>query len=311
MVRSAPLWAVFVLPAVLAALVVYAAVLDAAVAAVEHGHPRGPAVLAVPFREAGRLLVQQRRTTPAPDALLWRIGGGALLVVGMLMLVVVPLGHWSVTDLSVGVVWFNMMDVTLWAVVWLAGWGPNSQFALIGAYRWLAQALSYELPLMFAITSPAVAAQSLRIGSIAAGQQHLWYVTWMPVAFVVFLVAVLGFSLWGPFGYPDGPDLAGGVVAELSGADRLVFVVGRHAVLAAGSAFAAAVFLGAGDGPVLPAWAWSLVKTLAVLGLLVAVRRRLPTVRMDRFAEIGWLVLLPAALLQLLAVTLIVLFRAL
>lgn len=302
MVSAAPLWSVFVLVAMLVALTTLAAVLGPRLAA-------GGGPWSAPFRDSVRLLVQQRRTTVHPDALLWRVGGGALLVVASLMLVVVPLGHWAVADLDIGVVWFNTMDITVWAAVWLAGWGANAQLPMVGGYRWLAQALAYELPLMFAITAPALAAQSLRIGAIVAGQQHLWYVLLMPADFAIFLVAVLGFSLWGPLSHPLSRDIAGGVLGDVAGVDRLVVLAGRYALLVAGSAFAATVFLGAGDGPVLPAWLWSLVKTVAVLAALLAVRGRLPTVRMERFSEIGWLVLLPISLLQLLVVALLVQFH--
>lgn len=307
MVSGAPVWAAVLVPTALAVLVTVAAVLDSCLATTVAGAAVS-AALARPFREAARLLVQQRRTTLAPDALLWRLGGAGPLVVAALMLVVVPLGHRSLSDLPVGIVWFNMADVTVWALVWLAGWGPNSHFPLVGAYRWLSQALAYELPLMFAITAPAIAARSLRVGQVVADQRELWYVAWMPVSFAVFLIAVVAVAQWGPFGYPHAVDLAGGTDAESSGVDRLLLVLGRYALLGAGSAFAAAVFLGAGDGPVLPPWLWSVIKTVAVLSVLVAVRHRLPTIRMDRFTEVGWLVLIPATLVQLLVVSLLVLF---
>lgn len=307
MVSSSPVWAALIVPGALAVLVAAAAVLDACLSSWATGTPALSGAVR-PFRDAARLLVQQRRTTVAPDALLWRFGGAGMLVVAGLMLVVVPVGSRSVTDLPIGIVWFNMCDVTLWAVVWLAGWGPNSHLPLVGAYRWLSQALAYELPLMFALIAPAVAAESLRVGDVVRHQQGLWFGAWMPVAFAVFLVAVAGFAQWGPFAYPHAGDIAGGTDAESSGVDRLVLSLGRYALLGAGSAFAAAVFLGAGDGPVLPGWLWSTLKTLAVLGVVVAIRSRLPTVRMERFTEIGWLVLLPASLVQLLAVTLVVLF---
>ncbi|MGB7364246.1 MAG: NADH-quinone oxidoreductase subunit H, partial [Rhodococcus sp. (in: high G+C Gram-positive bacteria)] len=152
-----------------------------------------------PFDEAARLLRQRRRTMVSADRPLWRIGLAGLVVVAFLKVAVLPLGQWTVADLSLGVVWFNAMDVVIWAAVWLAGWGANSHFSLIGAYRFLAQALSYELPLMFALTAPAVAASSLRLGDVVSAQQGLWFVVWMPVAFVVFCVSVIAFSVWGPF----------------------------------------------------------------------------------------------------------------
>jgi NADH-quinone oxidoreductase subunit H len=306
-VEQTPVWAALAVPVVLGLLVAFAACLDAGYAAVSEGHGVSARALAAPFRQATRLLLQQRRTTLHPDALVWRIGSGALIVIAALMLAVVPLGHWIASDLAVGVVWFNAMDVQLWALVWLAGWGANAPLSLVGGYRFLAQALAYELPLMFAITAPAIGARSLSVGTIVAAQHSVWFVVWMPVAFVAFLVAVAGFSQWGPFSHPVHEDVAGGVASELSGADRLLHLVGRYALLAAGAAFATALFLGAGRGPLLPDWLWSTLKTLAVLAVLVHVRRRLPTLRMDRFTEVGWIVLLPATLLQMLVVSVLVL----
>src|SRR5699024_2093284 len=101
-------------------------------------------------------------------------------------------------------------------------------------------------------------------------------------------------------------DIAGGVLSDLSGVDCLVFLAGRYALLAAGAAFAVPLFLGGGAGPVLPGWAWVLVKTVALLTVLVWLRRKLPMLRPDRFMEIGWMILLPAAVLQDLVVSLIV-----
>ncbi|MGI8458286.1 MAG: complex I subunit 1 family protein [Propionibacteriaceae bacterium] len=266
--------------------------------------PIGAGVLS-PVSETARLLRQRRRTTLAADRLLWRLAGAGLVLAPLLMIAVVPLGLAPVLDSPVGVVWFNAADVLVWALVWLLGWGANSVYGLIGAYRFLASALAYELPLMFALTTPAVAAGSLRVSDIVSAQ-GVWYVVWMPVAFLVVCLGVVGFSVWGPLSPAAGPDVAGGVLAELSGPDRLLVQSGRYLLLVAGSAFAVALFLGGAQGPTLPGWTWMAIKTLVLLGVLVAIRRRVALLRPDRFLEVGWLVLLPAALVQLLVVSVLV-----
>ncbi len=301
----APAWAVAAL-LILGAFATGAAMFDGALTVRANG-ARGGAMR--PFAETARLMRQRRRVTVEADVLLWRIGGAGLLVVAALMLAVVPLGRWTLFDLDVGVVWFNAMDVMVWALVWLAGWGANSAHSLVGGYRFLALGLGYELPLMFALVCPAIAAGSLNVGRVAASQDGLWFVVWMPVAFVVYLVGVMGFSVWGPFSPAIGADIAGGARAELSGVDRLVFSVGRYALLAAGAAFAVPMFLGGGSGPLLPDWVWTIVKTSAVLVALVLLRRHLPAARPDKLMEVGWLVLLPAALLQMLVVAVVVVAR--
>jgi NADH-quinone oxidoreductase subunit H len=309
MVEAAPLWSALVLPVVLGVLAVAAASLDAVLDAHTAGRAVTAGAAAAPLREAARLLVQQRRTTLAADSLLWRLGGAAVLAAALLASMVTPLGRHAVSDLSVGVVWFNAMEVVVWGALWLAGWGGNSVYALVGGYRFVAQALAYELPHMFALVTAAVGAGSLRVGDVVAAQTGLWFAVWMPVAFAAYLLSVLAMSFWGPFDQPVGRDIVGGVQAELSGVDRLVFLAGRWLLLAAAAAFAVPLFLGGGQGPLLPAWLWSLAKTAAVLALLVAVRRRLPTVRMDRFEEVGWMVLVPLTLVQLLIVAVVVVVR--
>lgn len=292
----------------LAVLAATAATIDGVLAARAAGTPSALGVRAS-VGEVARLLRQRRRTLVSADRPLWRFGGGGLLVVALLMVAVVPLGRWTLLDSPIGVVWFNAMDVVVWASVWLAGWGANSAYSLVGGYRFLGLALAYELPLMFALVAPAVAASSLRIGDVSQAQDGLWFAVGMPVAFAVYLLAVTAFSMRGPFGAAVGQDIAGGVLAEVSGVDRLLLLCGRYALLAAGAAFAVPAFLGGGAGPLLPDWGWVLVKAVVLLAVLVAVRRRWPALRPDRFAEVGWLVLLPAALAQVLVVAVVVAVR--
>ncbi len=308
MVTSAPLWSVLVVPAVLAGFAAVAVLADALLAARAAGRPARLAA-AGPVTGAARLLVAQRRVTPAPDALLWRLGLWTVPAAGVLAALVIPFGTVTASRMSVGVVWFNAMEVLTWAGLWMAGWGANSALSLIGGYRFVAQGLAYELPLMFALISAATGAQSLNVADIVAAQSHLWFAVWMPAAFVVYLAGVYAFSFLGPFGYPAGADLAGGVLAELSGVDRLVIEAGRWLLLAAGAGMAVPLFLGGGAGPVLPAWAWSAVKTLAVLALLTWGRRRLPVLRADRYAELAWVVLIPLSVGQALVPALVDLTR--
>lgn len=261
---------------------------------------------AEPFREATRLLTTQRRVTARADVLLTRIGVVSLPVAAALAALVVPFGDRVAVGTRVGVVWFNAMEVVAWGSVWLAGWGVNSAFGLVGGYRFLAQGLAYELPHMFALVTASLAAHSLDLRAIGHAQEGLWFAVWMPVAFAVYLVSAAAMAFWGPFDHPMGDDLAGGVLLELSGPDRLVFLAGRYGLLAAASAVAVPLFLGGGAGPLLPAWLWSLLKTCAVLALLVWTRRRLPVLRMDRAMTVAWTVLIPASVLQALVVAIVV-----
>lgn len=295
MAEAAPLWAAAALPVTLALVAWAVASVDA-----RSGAP-GRAVL--------RLLVQQRRVTRASDVLLVRVGTTLLPVAAVLAAAVLPLGFRSLSDLPDGIVWFNAMEALAWAAVWLTGWGPNSALSLIGGYRFLAQGLAYELPHMLAITTAALGAESLRVGAVVDAQAGLWFAAWMPVAFGIYLLSTLAMAFWGPFDQPVGADVAGGAASELAAVDRLLFLGGRWLLLVVAAAFSVPLFLGGGHGPLLPSWVWTVLKTAAVLGLLVWVRRRVPTVRMERYMELAWVVLTPLAVVQALVVAVVVLGR--
>jgi NADH-quinone oxidoreductase subunit H len=303
MADAAPLWSVLVLvPAVVA--VAFATAAAEAVA-----EQRTAAAATAPLRDAVRLLVQQRRTVVASDALLRRVGVAALPVAALLAAVVLPLGFQSVDDLPAGVVWFNALEVFAWAAVWATGWGANSAFSLVGGYRFVAQGLAYELPHMLALITAALAAGSLRIGAIVGAQSHVWFAAWMPVAFVLYLVSAVSMAFWGPFSHPLAADAAGGVAAELSGVDRLLFFAGRRLLLVVAVALAVPLFLGGGHGPLLTPWLWTIAKTAALLAFVLWASRKLPALRMERYAELAWVVLVPVAIVQALAVSLVVLTR--
>ncbi|MBA8824100.1 NADH-quinone oxidoreductase subunit H [Saccharopolyspora lacisalsi] len=303
-----PLWSLAVLPAVLGAATIVAIAFDVALSARAGGRAASlTEVVVVPLREAVRLLVGQRRVTTAADRVLWRTGVVTVPVIALLAALVLPLGGVAVADLGVGVVWFNAMEILAWAAVWMAGWGPNSVLSLVGGYRFVAQGLAYELPHMFALISAATAAGTLRVGGIVEAQSGVWFVVWMPVAFVVYLLSAVAMAFRGPFDAPTGRDLAGGAVEELSGVDRLVFQGGRWLLLVVAVAMSVPLFLGGGHGPLLPPWLWTVLKTAAVLAAVLWLRRKFPTVRMDRFAEIAWVVLIPLTILQALAVGVLVL----
>jgi NADH-quinone oxidoreductase subunit H len=297
-------WALL-LPVLLAVATAATVAFDGALAARARG-PARPGLLD-PLRSVARMLVTQRRTTLAADTRLSRAGVLVLPVAALLAAALLPLGRDPVADVGVGVVWFNAMEVLAWAAVWMVGWGANNALSLVGGYRFVAQGLAYELPHMFAIITAALGAQSLRITTIVDAQAGRWFVVIMPVAFVVYLISTAAMAFWGPFDAATGRDLAGGVAAELSGADRLLFTGGRWLLLVTAAAMAVPLFLGGGNGPLLPAWAWVALKTAGVLALLVWLRHRVPTVRMDRFTELSWIVLVPLTVAQALVVALVVL----
>jgi NADH-quinone oxidoreductase subunit H len=307
---AASLVTIFLFLPAFGALAWIAVVMNAMFGALSSGRPRGMGSLAAPGRAALRLLLKERSATPMPDALLWRFGIIIVFTAPLLAAAVIPLAPGvAVADLSVGIVWWTALMALLWVGVFLVGWGANSAYAMIGGYRFIAQALAYEMPLAIVVITIGLLAESLQVSQIVAGQADgLWYVIWAPVGFVVYLMAASAQAFWGPFSTPTAGDLAGGVKVELTGVDRLVFMVGRYLALVVAAAFATPLFLGGHHGPWLPGWLWIVIKTLIVLALIVAGRWLWPRVRIDRFEEFAWVVLIPLTLVQLFVVGALVLW---
>ena len=294
-------WAIPLLFALTGLLAIYAATLNRLFEDLFAGRRLRPRRLLSPFRDALRLLFKERTTTLMPDAPQWRLGPMLIFTLPFLAAVVIPVAPGAaVADLNTGIVWWTALMALLWVAVFLTGWSANSSFPLVAGYRYIAQALAYEMPLAIVVITVGLLAESLQLSQIVAAQaEGLWFVVWAPLAFIVYLLAALAQTFWGPFSTPVAGDLAGGVKAELSGVDRLLFMAGRYVALVVAAAFAVPLFLGGHHGPLFPGWFWILIKTLLVLTLLVSTRWIWPRIRLDRFEEFAWIVLIPLTLAQL------------
>lgn len=276
------------------------AVTDRAVAGIVAGDgPRWSSAVVGPLRSAALLAVQSRTTTERPDARAWALAPALYLGLAAAALAVVPLGpRWAAVDAAEGLVLFAAALALVVVPVFLNGWSSNSIFPLVGAFRFIAQSLSFEMPSLLALLSVSVPASSLRVTDIVASQQQLWNVVRIPLGLPLFLFAAAGLAFWGPVNLPDGADLVGGSQSETSGTHLLAWRVGRAAMLVATAAMAAAAFLGGWLGPVLPGWAWMTGKTLVLLVVLVASGHVAARVRPERYVVVSWVLLIPLALVN-------------
>lgn len=299
---TAAWWAAVVGVGVAVAVGAYVtAVVDRAAGALAAGEALRSNVLSGPVRSLALGLVQSRTTTERPDARAWALAPALYLGVAAAGLAVVPLSKTVVAaDVEGGLVLFGAVQALAVIPVFLNGWSSNSVLPLIGAFRFIAQALSYEMPNLLALLSVSVPASSLALDDIVASQAGLWNVVRIPLGLPLFLFAAAGLAFWGPVNLPDGADLAGGTRAETSGMHLVAWQAGRATMLVATAAMGAAAFLGGWLGPGLPGWAWMILKTLALLVALVATRHVAGRVRPERYVVVSWAVLIPLALANVL-----------
>lgn len=252
-----------------------------------------------PLARSAQLISQRRSTTERPDAEAWALAPALLAGLGAVALAAIPLAPGlGIADVRAGIVLFGAAIVQVMVAVFLHGWAANSVFPLIGAYRMAAVALSMSIPFSLAVLTTAILAESLSVGRIIESQRDLWNVVGQPLGLPIYLITALGFAFWGPLRLPDAADLAGGTAAEVSGSALWVWRVARAWVLTALAAMGAAAFLGGYQGPVLPGWLWMTTKTAALLGLMVWAGHRFARPRMETTVKLGWLLLLPLALVD-------------
>lgn len=297
---SSPLPALLLVGAVLVAGAYVVSVLDAALAGVAAGRGlRLGHALRQPLDDSALLLVTRASTTERPDVQAWALAPALLAAMAAAAVATVPLApDVAVADVADGIVLFGAAMAVVMVGVYLHGWSANSPLPLVGGYRFIALALSYEMPLALVLIAAALPAESLSVGAIVESQHDVWNVVRQPLGLPLYLVAGMGLAFWGPLNVADANDLAGGTGAEVSGPPRLVWQVARRFVLVAVAVMGAAVFLGGWQGPALPGGAWMALKTVVLLAGLVWLGHRMARVRLERFVVVAWTVLIPLALVD-------------
>ena len=271
------------------------------VAVVEGWANTGTLELSAPLLGALALLGQESPLLRKADRWLFEVAPLLLLVASVLALAVIPLAPGLiVTDLATGALFVNAALAYVMVALVMAGWGPNGVYAMIGGWRFLAQLVAYSMLIVMPLTAAAMRAQSLFISAIVSSQAALWNVLAQPLGFVLFWLAAMAVSFLPPFDLPDAPgELAGGVAAEYAGFRLAVFRLGRLVLVLALASAITTFYLGGSLGPVLPGPVWTVLKTVAVICLMLAGGRFLPRLREETLMEWSWKLGVPLALVNI------------
>jgi NADH-quinone oxidoreductase subunit H len=227
---------------------------------------------------------------------------------------VVPVGPGViVADLNVGIlVFLAMSSLSVYSIV-LAGWASNNKYSLMGALRSSAQMISYELSMGLAVVAVVLATGSLSTVRIVEAQQPWWFALTQPVAFLIFVIAMLAETNRAPFDLPEAEaELVAGYHTEYSSMKFAIFFMGEYMNMMAISAIATTLFLGGWAGPQLPlvppvltGILWFTLKVTAIMFFFLWVRWTFPRLRYDQLMAFGWKVLLPLALANVMVTALV------
>ena len=300
MTWSSPVPAVLLVGVILISGVFVFAVVDRALGAVAARQRLDVGtLLAAPLRQAALLLLVRPSTTERPDTQAWILAPALVVAMAAVAVAAVPVSPGiAVADVDDGIVLIGAAFALVMVGVYLHGWSANSPMPLIGGYRFVALALSYEMPLALVLIAAALPAESLSVGAIIASQHGVWNVLRQPLGLPLYLIVGMGLATWGPLNMADAEDLSGGTAVEVSGPQRLAWELARRSVIVSVAVVGAAVFLGGWQGPVLPGALWMAMKTLVLIGAMAGLAHLISRIRLERFVIVAWTLLIPLALVD-------------
>ena len=249
----------------------------------------------------GVKFIQKEDITPAAaDGRVFRLAPGVALVPYLVAMAAIPLAPGVVgADLDAGLLFVLAASTVGVLGTLMAGWSSANKYALLGGLRTAAQLLSYELPLVLAASSVAMAAGTLSLSGIVVAWQP-WWLIWQAAALVCFVVAGVAELARPPFDMPVADsEIVFGPYTEYSGLRFAFFLLSEYAGIVVLAALTAVLFLGGWQGPGPDGAWWTLLKTGLVAVLVIWVRVAWPRLREDQLQTLAWKVLVPLALAQL------------
>ncbi len=263
-----------------------------------------------PIADVIKLLTKEDTVPEGSDRIVFLIAPALVATTALLIFAVVPFGEnitvggrtipLVIADLNVGMLYvFALSSLSVYGVA-LGGWASNSKYSLIGGIRSAAQMISYELALVLSLVPVVMLAGSFSLVGIVNAQHTVPFILKQPVSFLLFLVSAMAETKRIPFDLPEAEnELVAGYHTEYSGMRFGLFFLGEYIGLVVLGSLVASFFLGGWHGPFLPPLLWFLIKVLAVVFLMIWMRGTLPRLRYDQLMHLGWKVLIPVALVNI------------
>jgi NADH-quinone oxidoreductase subunit H len=226
-----------------------------------------------------------------------------------------------IADVNVGILYILAMTGMGVYGLTLAGWSSNNKYSLFGGLRSSAQLISYELSMGLSLIGVIMIAGTLQIDDIVRRQATYWNgwlpqwnILLQPIGFITFVVASFAETNRLPFDLPEAePELVGGYHTEYSGMKFGLFFLSEYANMIVSSALITALFLGGWHLPFAETWGLDplvlallkigtfMFKMFLIISFYVVIRWTLPRFRYDQLMNLGWKVMLPLSIANVLA----------
>jgi NADH-quinone oxidoreductase subunit H len=271
----------------------------------------GPWGIFQTFPDMIKIFTKEYITPHGADKIVYNLAPILSVSAVLLTWAVIPFAPTVVgSEVNVGVLYIVAVGAIGSLGIILAGWSSNNKYSLVGAFRAVAQVVSYEVPMVLALLVPVLLGQSMGVNSLVYAQ-NVWFIFLSPVAALIFFISCMAETGRAPFDLLEAEsELVAGFQTEYSGLKFGMFYVGEFLHAFTISALVATLFLGGWRGP----WAeqlpilgvaWFFIKAFLVYFVVVLIRISMPRLRIDQMLNFNWKFLTPLALV-LLIVTAIV-----
>jgi NADH-quinone oxidoreductase subunit H len=292
----------------------------------------GPFGLLQPLADVVKLILKEDITPKLANKAIHDLAPIISITIAFVTFAVVPFGDritifgqdvkMQIADVNVGVLYILALSSLGVYGITLSGWSSNNKYSLLGGLRSAAQMISYELSMGLSIIGVVMIAGTLQLDKIIHAQNgFLWNIFLQPVGFITFIVAAFAETNRLPFDLPEAePELVGGYHTEYSGLKFGLFFLAEYANMITASAIITSLYLGGWQFPLVYSWInsdfWLSVaqvgiygaKVLCVMLFFVVIRWTIPRFRYDQLMKLGWKVMLPLSIANVLATGAVILF---
>ena len=275
----------------------------------------GPFGLIQPFADIIKLVIKEDITPAGADKLLYNMGPVLAIASVIILWAVIPLSEKIFgVDLNVAVLYLVAAGSLGTLSVIIGGWASNNKYALLGAFRMVANMISYEIPMVIALLIPTILANSMSVQGITKAQSGMWFAILSPLALIIFLISAIAELGRSPFDLNEAEsEIVAGFHIEYSGMKFGLFYAGEllHAFTFGG--FLAVLFFGGYGGffglekVMLFSWLNNpyiqvvvfLAKAMFGYWVIMWIKYSMPRIRIDHMLAFSWKFLTPLALVVL------------
>jgi NADH-quinone oxidoreductase subunit H len=294
----------------------------------------GPFGLLQPIADGVKMFMKEDFMPAKSNKFLFILGPSIAMTTALMTAVVVP---WAspisisgesvplqITDINIGILYvFGVVSIGVYGIM-IGGWASNNKYSLLGALRASSQMISYEIAMGLSIISIVMLSSSMSLNSIVSQQSSTWFVFLQPLSFLIFLICAFAETNRAPFDLPEcETELVGGYHTEYSSMKLGFYLFAEYVNMFNSSAIIVSLFFGGYNLPfqdffiglVGQSWILSLLqfgfffgKIIFFIFFFMWIRWTLPRFRYDQLMTLGWKILLPLSIINIMITGLVMYF---